>query len=79
MAEALSNALEALSAMVVAGPLAVAMRKMWSSLVTDCTAGSRLSRSAHPSGTAEKLASMAFWLGMEALSLSGESSATSLP
>ena len=61
------------------GPLAVEMRNTWSSPVTASACGSADKRSAQPGGTAEKLASMALWLGIEALSFSGESSATRRP
>ena len=68
-----------ISASVVAGPFCDEMRNTWSSPVTPSTCGSRRSASSHPSGAEEKLTSMTFLPGIDAFSLSGESSAFSSP
>jgi hypothetical protein len=68
-----------MSAMVVSGPLVDSMRNTGASPSTRTTPGSERRRSAHPGGTAEKLASSVFSPGIAAFSLMGESSAINFP
>jgi len=73
-------AASSISAIVVAGPLAVAIRKMFSSAVTELHPRQPLEiRSRQSGGALAKLTSSEFLPGIDALSLSGESSALSSP
>ena len=65
--------------MVVAGPLRDVTRNSPSSPATFSTSGSAASVAAQVAGAGPKLTSMMFWLGTDALSFIGESSAFSSP